>query len=76
MPSKKLTKAEQRRGAKICKWWEDGSVSIEWIDHESGETVIGDFIQVGPVQSSAQFAERIDRMVRTAGALTYYLQRR
>jgi hypothetical protein len=75
MPSEKLAKAEQRQGAKICKWWEEGSGSIEWIDHESGERVVGDFIQVGPTQSSAKFTERIDRMVRSAAALSYYLRR-
>jgi hypothetical protein len=74
MRSNKLTMAEQRQGAKICKWWEEGSVSIEWIDHESGETMIGDFIQVGPSHTSAEFAERIDRMYRIAAALSHYLR--
>jgi hypothetical protein len=64
MPSEKLKKAEHRQGTKICKWWRDGSVSIEWIDQQSGEKVVGDFIQVGPTQSSAEFAARTDRMLR------------
>jgi hypothetical protein len=75
MPSEKLTMADQRQAAKICKWWEDGSVSIEWTDHESGEAVIGDFIQVGPAQSSVEFAEKVDRMFRIAAALTHYSRR-
>jgi hypothetical protein len=75
MPSEKLKKAEHRQGTKICKWWRDGSVSIEWIDQQSGEKVVGDFIQVGPTQSSAEFAARTDRMLRSAAALSHYLRR-
>ena len=75
MPSEKLRKGEQRPGAKICKWWKDDSVSIEWIDHESGEKVVGDFIQVGWPQGSAGFDERLDRLERSAAALSDYLRR-
>ena len=75
MANEMLAKSEQRQKSRICRWWKDGSVSIEWVDHESGEKVVGDFVQIGPTQSSAEFAARTDKMLRSAAALSYYLRR-
>jgi len=73
MSSDKL--ATKREAATITEWWKDGSVSIEWIDNESREKVIGDFMQIGPMQSVAAFVDRTERMRRSAAALSQYLRR-
>lgn len=63
------------QGARICKWWKDGALNIEWIDHDSRESVVGDFIQVDCLQRLAEFAERVDKLERSAATPSHYLQR-
>ena len=68
------TKAQlraMRKDAKICKIWSDGNFSIEWLDEETGERVVGDFQLVGWSWTPPWDRARFDRVINSPPKAMY-----